>query len=776
MQFTSLLAVALSTLAAAVPVTPGARADSPSLTWHVSNFDTGCSPGGCVYTFNIFGVASENTPGFNTHCNGTTTTSDGDEYTLCDDKHVKAQVVTKPYPVWNVKAQHSWFTNQGQAEFFALGQTNVTSSMKNFTIPVTEVSDIIPTSIAYSPFCNFASFISATHHSLFLLSLASLSEPATSFFGTSQLCGSFNSNGKELLLTCRAWLLVQASILRQIVAGPRLQHPEAGLDLCYVTDNIIATSGPSANYPQRAYRNPLDDLVRFLDSKHGKNWCIWEFRAEGTGYPDDQVYGRIHHYPFPDHHPPPFALIPAMMGSMKNWLHRLDGSQPDDAGKRVAVVHCKAGKGRSGTVACSYLISQEGWKMEDALQRFTERRMRVGFGAGVSIPSQLRWVGYVDRWTNGMNKMYVERPVEILELHVWGLRDGVKVAVEGFVDEGKKIKCFHLFHRSERTVVEGDGRDETTTTDSPAKEPVSVGTNSSATTLGSAADTATSSGDTSSPERHTTGVLFRPKKPVILPTSDVNIDFERRSKAAYTGWAMVTSIAHVWFNAYFEGGDKHDSGVFEAEWDALDGIKGTTKKGIRALDRLKVVWRYPHPSQLGIQVSTKEEAAPVPGKRISEPKPGETIPESHAADWRGRDVGDIQESLGRDQENIPIQIPEGENDQKSLSSETDHPLLTSISTAAAGAAAAVVHSAHGLGKELGLRKQTDESQDVSLAESDDNSPVLGRKRHGGKISEEGPTKQDDNGDFEGVRPYFWDEEEKKEPSGRKDRPSSGDKN
>ncbi|PWY71927.1 hypothetical protein BO83DRAFT_378910 [Aspergillus eucalypticola CBS 122712] len=33
-----------------------------------------------------------------------------------------------------------------------------------------------------------------------------------------------------------------ASILRQIVAGPRLQHPEAGLDLCYVTDNSKATN------------------------------------------------------------------------------------------------------------------------------------------------------------------------------------------------------------------------------------------------------------------------------------------------------------------------------------------------------------------------------------------------------------------------------------------------------------------------------------------------------------------------------------------------------
>lgn len=31
------------------------------------------------------------------------------------------------------------------------------------------------------------------------------------------------------------------SLLRQIVAGPRSQHSETGLDLCYVTSNIIAT-------------------------------------------------------------------------------------------------------------------------------------------------------------------------------------------------------------------------------------------------------------------------------------------------------------------------------------------------------------------------------------------------------------------------------------------------------------------------------------------------------------------------------------------------------
>ena len=141
------------------------------------------------------------------------------------------------------------------------------------------------------------------------------------------------------------------------------------------------------------------------------------------------------------------------MGSMKNWLHDPNISE-EQRKKRVIVVHCKAGKGRSGTISCSYLISEEGWSKEDALKRFTERRMKPKFGAGVSIPSQLRWVGYVERWTKH-NKIYVERPCQVLEVHVWGLRDGVKVAVEGFVDEGRTIKVFHVFEKSDREIHRG---------------------------------------------------------------------------------------------------------------------------------------------------------------------------------------------------------------------------------------------------------------------------------------------------------------------------------
>ncbi|KAH7128537.1 hypothetical protein B0J11DRAFT_273307 [Dendryphion nanum] len=442
-----------------------------------------------------------------------------------------------------------------------------------------------------------------------------------------------------------------ASLLRQIVAGPRARHPEAGLDLCYVTENIIATSGPSGTYPQRAYRNPLDSLVKWLDDKHGDDWAIWEFRAEGTGYPDSEVYNRIYHYPFPDHHPPPFALIPNIMASMRNWLKAKEG--------RVVVVHCKAGKGRSGTASCSYLISEEGWTPHKALQRFTERRMRPNMGKGVSIPSQLRWIGYVERWAKH-GKSYVERQVEILEVHCWGLRSGVKIQVEGFVNDGKVIKSFHTFTRSEREIVRGEieqgggltsvvaeimdkngiGRASSVKT-KKSKNPIDAeddGQNGqdlkpTAPEPPKAKNESLDGASSSKPDVLEQGrgdVIFRPSKRVILPSSDINIDVERRNKAAFE-LTYVTAVAHVWFNAYFEGngpeqnGKPDNSGVFEITWEAMDGIKGSSRKGVAAFDKVAIVWKsVPDPSGQ-------------PGITITEPREGEEVKQSSPADWKGED-------------------------------------------------------------------------------------------------------------------------------------------
>ncbi|KAI0508475.1 phosphatases II [Xylaria bambusicola] len=517
-----------------------------------------------------------------------------------------------------------------------------------------------------------------------------------------------------------------ASLLRQIVAGPRARHPEAGLDLCYVTDNIVATSGPSQTYPQRAYRNPLDRLVNFLDSQHGKNWAIWEFRAEGTGYPDELVYSRIRHYPWPDHHPPPFRLVPMILASMRNWLNGndLDADAPegverekklaakvvdaikDKKNERVVVVHCKAGKGRSGTMACSYLIAECGWTPEAAIARFTERRMRPNFGPGVSIPSQLRWLTYVDRWTKG-GKKYVDREVEIVEVHVWGLRDGVKLAVEGFAEEGKKIKVFHTFTKKERQIVEGNapggssmvdmmyemagynsgpnveqqGIKGTDNPDGAANEATTTSAVSSASKQTSGknkpklisrmsrsastrsknkrttTDSSSVHSDNSEPEPGGMAVIFKPKLRIRIPNNDVNITIERRHRAPKSvGLTMVTAVAHVWFNTFFEGngpeqdGVPDDTGVFEIEWDKLDGIKGSSQKGTRAADRIAVVWK---------------SIVPEGGREspIQQPSINAPVPQMQAADWKG----DNDEDPGEKRLGLRVQSPDSAGVSKASS-------------------------------------------------------------------------------------------------------------
>ncbi|KAL5629584.1 hypothetical protein BROUX41_001190 [Berkeleyomyces rouxiae] len=486
-----------------------------------------------------------------------------------------------------------------------------------------------------------------------------------------------------------------APFLRKLVAGPRVLHEESGLDLCYVTPQILVTSGPAQDVFKSSYRNPLPQLLAFLKSRHQNNWAIWEFRAEGTGYPDEAVENRIHHYPWPDHQPPPFRLIPLMMASMRNWLKEDCGkptnaivstghpksSLPDDCpaeNGRVVVIHCKAGKGRSGSVACSYLISECGWQVQQALDRFTSRRMKEGYGEGVSIPSQLRWIDYVERWTRG-GKRYTDRAIEIVEIRTWGLKPGVKLEVKAYANEGKEIEVVHRFKRNERTVVDYLARDDRAgfrqkpaTFDEPIRPHIvprtshpggSSGTAwqeynqktsktwfgaafgnisffqalaSSFTSKSESASIISSPGNSvisqvsrahsrsSSEDKTKTegpAVIFRPETPIRINNNDVQVSLERRSfTPSPLPFNAMTSLAYVWFNAFFEGNGK--SGVFEVPWEAMDGVRGSSAKGSRALDRMEVVWRV-----------AREDDISVRSEEIEEPKMDEEVPEMQPAIW-----------------------------------------------------------------------------------------------------------------------------------------------
>jgi phosphatidylinositol-3,4,5-trisphosphate 3-phosphatase/dual-specificity protein phosphatase PTEN len=141
---------------------------------------------------------------------------------------------------------------------------------------------------------------------------------------------------------------------------------------------------------EHMFRNPRAEVARFLRERHAAGHKVFNFCAEpGRCDYSQECFHEGAVYPFFDHGVPHPRLIFEFCEAAAAWLAASPAA--------VAVLHCKAGKGRAGMMACCLLLHTRAYETaEEAIAFYNTRR--VTDMKGLTVPTQLYYVRYYERF------------------------------------------------------------------------------------------------------------------------------------------------------------------------------------------------------------------------------------------------------------------------------------------------------------------------------------------------------------------------------------------
>lgn len=163
------------------------------------------------------------------------------------------------------------------------------------------------------------------------------------------------------------------NIVRRQVSQNKHRFTKHGfdLDLTYITSRIIAIGYPAVGL-EAVYRNSRSEVQRYFETMHKNHFRVFNLCAEKDYiYSPDVFNGNVSYYPFPDHNPAPLSVVMDFCAEAVAYL--------DQHPQNVIVVHCKAGRGRTGfIVSCLLLYLQIRPTAEEAMMLFGWMRTRDG--------------------------------------------------------------------------------------------------------------------------------------------------------------------------------------------------------------------------------------------------------------------------------------------------------------------------------------------------------------------------------------------------------------
>ncbi|XP_015913162.1 phosphatidylinositol 3,4,5-trisphosphate 3-phosphatase TPTE2 [Parasteatoda tepidariorum] len=230
---------------------------------------------------------------------------------------------------------------------------------------------------------------------------------------------------------------------RQMVSQNKRRYQKDGfdLDLTYVTERVIAMSFPSHG-KMSLYRNPIKEVARFLDYKHKDHYKVYNLCSEKT-YDDTYFHGRVERFIIDDHNVPSIKDMVRFVKDVREWL--------DQDKNNVIAVHCKGGKGRTGTMICVWLVEAGLFgSAEASLDYFGNRRTDLSKSnkfQGVETPSQNRYVGYFQEVKEKFKGLPPEeiplklRKIRITALAGIGKGNGSDITCEIFNGRTKVFDC-----------------------------------------------------------------------------------------------------------------------------------------------------------------------------------------------------------------------------------------------------------------------------------------------------------------------------------------------